>query len=201
MPSSQHFNASVTSQNWQPVLETARLALRELTEADAAALLRLYREPSVERFLGPAPASEADEEANIRRHRADYYETRGFGLWAVTFRATPQQLVGRCGLLVSTVAGRAEVEMSWVTTPAHQGRGVATEAAAAIRDHAANALGQKRLVAVIAPDNAASIRVAEKLAMSRMPDVHYKTFGRVYLYVWEPDHARERALQLPKDRD
>jgi ribosomal-protein-alanine N-acetyltransferase len=174
------------------VIRTTRLSLREFVEEDALALLRLYREPGVERFLGPPPTSEADEQANIRHHRADYYKTRGFGLWAVTFRDNPQQLIGRCGLLVSTIAGRTETELSWTIAAAHQGRGIATEAATAVRDHATTALGQTRLVAVIAPDNAASIRVAEKLGMSRLADVSYKTFGRVHLYVWELEHARQR---------
>ena len=43
------------------------------------------------------------------------------------------------------------------------GEGYATEAALACRDWAVGELGLKRLVSVIAPDNAASIRVAEKL--------------------------------------
>src|SRR5690242_14326996 len=89
-----------------PILETARLSLREFTEADAPALMQVYREPSVERFFGPAPLSEAEERANIRQHRRDYYDTRGFGLWAVISRADPRLLVGRCGLIASTIAGR-----------------------------------------------------------------------------------------------
>ena len=167
------------------VLETPRLALREIVPADAAALLRLYREPSVSRYLGPPPPSEADELANIHQHRADYYQARGFGLWAVVLRAEPHVLIGRCGLLVSTIADRVETELSWVIAPAHQGLGLATEAAAGVRDHARNTLGEHRLVAVIAPDNAASIRVAEKLAMTPAGDVEYKALGRAHLYVSE----------------
>ena len=154
--------------------------------ADAAELLRLYSERSVARFLGPPPSSQAEEEANIRRHRAAYYEARGFGLWAVVLRTSPE-LVGRCGLLVSTIAGRPETEISWVIASANQGHGLATEAAIAVRDHATNVLGQTRLVAVIAPDNMASIRVARKLGMIPTGDVQYKQFGRAHLYVWERD--------------
>ncbi|MEU8316082.1 GNAT family N-acetyltransferase [Micromonospora sp. NPDC048887] len=47
-----------------------------------------------------------------------------------------------------------------------QGRGFATEAAAACRDHARCRLGVDRLVAIIHPDNAPSKRVAERIGLS-----------------------------------
>ena len=97
--------------------------------------------------------------------------------------------MGRCGLLVSTIAGRLEVEISWVRAPKHRGRGLATEAAGAVLAHAASSLNQRRIVAVIAPENHASIRVAERLGMRREGDVPYKEFGTVSLYVWDADRA------------
>jgi RimJ/RimL family protein N-acetyltransferase len=49
--------------------------------------------------------------------------------------------------------------------PALQGRGYATEAAAACRDYARTALGASRLIAIIHPDNRPSQRVAEKIGL------------------------------------
>ncbi len=46
-----------------------------------------------------------------------------------------------------------------------QGRGYATEAAAACRDYARTALGASRLIAIIHPDNRPSQRVAEKIGL------------------------------------
>jgi ribosomal-protein-alanine N-acetyltransferase len=171
------------------VLETERLILREFVGADAPALLELYRQPSVARFLGPPPRSMLEEQANIARHRATYYDERGFGLWAVELREMPGSIVGRCGLLVSEIAGRAEIELSWAVSTQYRGQGLATEAACAVRDYANAVLGQHRLVAAIADANRASIRVAEKLDMSWIVDVEYKSFGRVHVYVWQSADA------------
>ncbi|HUQ83003.1 MAG TPA: GNAT family N-acetyltransferase [Gemmatimonadaceae bacterium] len=162
---------------------SARLTLRHIREDDAPALLALYREPSVVRFLGRAPTSEAEERANIRRHRAEYYERRGFGLLAMELPDPEPVLIGRCGLLDSEIAGRPEIEVSWVLAPAYRGRGLATEAARTVLDHAATNLELTRIVAVISPDNVASIRVAERLGMRFDGVVPYKTFGEVNLYV------------------
>ena len=46
-------------------------------------------------------------------------------------------------------------------------RGLATEAAAAVRDYAFGELGLSRVISLIRPGNAASQRVAEKIGMTR----------------------------------
>jgi RimJ/RimL family protein N-acetyltransferase len=63
------------------------------------------------------------------------------------------------------VDGVTELEVGYRVLPALQGRGYATEAAAASRDFARDVLGAKRLVAIIHPDNRPSQRVAEKRAV------------------------------------
>lgn len=74
-------------------------------------------------------------------------------------------LVGDCGLVPTTVEGDAEIELGWIVARSHQGLGVATEAAAAWRDHALVTLGLPRIVSMISEENVASRRVAEKLGM------------------------------------
>jgi RimJ/RimL family protein N-acetyltransferase len=166
------------------MIETERLRLREFTDADAPALYALYQDAATMRFMGPPPASLEEEIENIRAHRSRYYEARGYGLWGVELRETGA-MVGRCGLLDTTIDGRAEVELSYLLDPAYLGRGLATEAARAVLDFAAAALGLNRVVAVIDPLNIASRRVAERLGMRREGTTIYKSFGEVELYVWQ----------------
>ena len=170
------------------MIETPRLRLRQLTADDAPARLRLYADPLVERFMGPPPASEAEERANIERHREAYYARRGYGLWGVERRETGE-IAGRCGLLCSAIGGREEVEISYLLGPAHRGQGLATEAARAVLAHAAGALRMERVVAVVDPANAPSARGAERLGMRREGEVPYKSFGVVRLYAWEAASA------------
>jgi RimJ/RimL family protein N-acetyltransferase len=76
------------------------------------------------------------------------------------------------------------MEIAWVLAPRYRGLGLATEAAAAVLAHARTTLNQQRIVAVIAPENLGSIRVARRLGMEYAADVPYKDFGIVKLYVW-----------------
>jgi RimJ/RimL family protein N-acetyltransferase len=136
--------------------------------------------------MGPPPASLAEEIANVRAHRADYYAARGYGLWGVV-RRDDDALIGRCGLLSSTIDGRPEVELSYLLDPAFRGNGFATEAARAVLAFASAVLGLERVVAVIQPANAPSRRVAERLGMTYQGPARYKTFGMVDLFAWRAD--------------
>ena len=66
--------------------------------------------------------------------------------------------------------GERRLEVGYHVRADLQGRGYATEAAAACRDHARDALGSPELVAIIHPANTASRRVAEKIGMRHVDD-------------------------------
>jgi [ribosomal protein S5]-alanine N-acetyltransferase len=145
------------------LLETERLSLRPLTLDDLAALAALYGEPGLGYFPPDVPVLEATRqelEGIIGVHYARY----GFGLWATLDRATGR-LIGRCGLIPWTLEGEQEVEVAYHLDRRYRGRGLATEAAVAIRDYGFGRLELPRLVSLIDPDNPASSRVAEKIGM------------------------------------
>lgn len=165
-------------------LLTERLRLRELTEADATDLFRIYQDPVVMRFMGPPPGSVDEERENVRQHRQQYYERYGYGLWGTVLRET-DVLIGRCGLLGTRIGGRMETELSILLDRACWGRGYATEAARAILGAAAEHFHFDRVVAVVHPDNAASLHALERLGFAYERDVPYRDFGQVRLYARE----------------
>lgn len=55
------------------------------------------------------------------------------------------------------------LEIGYILAPAHQGKGLMTEALQVVLDHCFGALGVHRVEALIHPDNAASIRLAGRL--------------------------------------
>ena len=63
-------------------------------------------------------------------------------------------------------------EIGWALAREHQGRGLATEAAAALLAYAFGPLQCHRVIATCQPENPASWRVAEKLRMRR--EAHFK---------------------------
>jgi len=92
-------------------------------------------------------------------------------------------VVGHCGLLDKEIGRRLEIELVYVLAPWAWGRGLAAEAARAIRDHAVTALGRQRLVAIIHPENAAAERVAAKLGFRLEGEVE-RPHGAMRLYAF-----------------
>ena len=130
---------------------------------DSAALEDLFGDSEVMRF-GAGVQSQSWVRSWIEKRQTDY-ELHGFGLWGVV-DVSGGELIGYCGLTdFPNIDGRHEVELGYRLIRRHWGRGIATEAARAVRDHAINVLGLTRLIALIDPDNTASIRVAEKIGM------------------------------------
>jgi RimJ/RimL family protein N-acetyltransferase len=152
--------------------QSARLTFREMTRADLDDMAVLLGDPEVMTYY-PRPKTR-DEAARWIEWNRGLYQMRGHGLWLLS---TPDDgFVGDCGLTPQEVDGVTELEVGYRVLPALQGRGYATEAAAASRDFARDVLGAKRLVAIIHPDNRPSQRVAEKIGLG--PEKHAMVHGR-----------------------
>lgn len=143
-------------------LETDRLVLRRLRLADLDDMAALLADAEALRFWGP-PLDRVGAQAWIERNLARY-ERDGFGRCAIVLRESGE-LVGDCGFILTEIEGVEEVELGWIVSRRHWGRGIATEAGAAWRDHAFGPLGLRRIVSMIHERNIASRRVAEKLGM------------------------------------
>lgn len=146
-----------------PILETPRLVLREFTLADAEALYRLNSDPAVVRYAEGKIMDNVDEarEILVRAPLADYAR-HDYGRWAMVLKDSGE-VIGFRG--VKYIAELGENELGYRLKREHRGRGLATEAARAAVAYARDALGLDRLIALIDPANAASIRVAEKVGM------------------------------------
>ena len=151
----------------RPILpvETDRLRLRELTEADTEALHRIYGDAETARYLGRTGQPTADLEATarvagfVRRHA----ELHGFSMWAVDEREG-EPVVGIAGLIWVDGHG-PDVEAAYVFRRDRWGRGYATEALRAVLAIGHERLGLDRIVALAYPANEASRRVMDKAGM------------------------------------
>lgn len=145
---------------------TARLRFRHMTDDDLDAMADLLGDPRVMTYY-PAPKTRT-EAAGWIRWSQDGYATHGFGLWVV--ETLDGGFVGDCGLTWQQVKGERRLEVGYHVRPELQGRGLATEAAAACRDHARDVLGAPELVAIIHARNVPSRRVAEKIGLTHVDD-------------------------------
>ncbi|WP_456505588.1 GNAT family N-acetyltransferase [Arthrobacter sp. UYCu723] len=148
--------------------ETARLRFRQMTSADLDSMSELLGDPAVMTYY-PAPKSRDEAALWIAWNESNYAE-HGYGLWIV--ETHDGMFLGDCGLTWQEVNGRSELEVGYHMRTDVQGRGYATEAAAACKDFARDELHVQRLIAIIHPENVSSRRVAEKIGMQRIADDH-----------------------------
>ena len=157
------------------IAETERLFLRHFHVVDGDALDRVFGDAEVMRYGNGVQTPEWVRKW-LRGCLEDYYQKWGFGLWAVVEKET-RDVIGYCGLSrFSDVGGQPETEVGYRLVREFWGRGFATEAAAAVRDYGFGTLGLARLIAIIDPRNAASIRVAEKTGMRFEKEVMFQGY-------------------------
>lgn len=153
--------------------ETSRLILRQLTAEDAAFIFELVNDPDWLRYIGDRGVRTLDDaRAYILRGPVASYERFGFGLYAVERKEAPGP-IGLCGLMQRDVLDDVDIGVAFL--PAYRALGYAHEAAAATLEYGRSALGLSRIVAIVSPENAASIRLLEKLGLRfertiRLPD-------------------------------
>jgi len=143
-----------------PTLRTERLALRPLAAADLDPLAAMLGDAEVARFIGAGRPRDRTESWDALAWMLGQWELRGYGMFAVESRATGAFL-GRVGILHPL--DWPEPELAYALARPFWGQGLATEAAAAARAWAFDWFGFERLASFIHPDNAASIRVANRL--------------------------------------
>lgn len=146
------------------ILQTDRLALRQMTQADFPALCRVLQDPVAMTAYEHA-FDDAEVQAWLDR-QLERYRCDGFGLWAVVLRETGA-VIGQCGLTWQDVgAGAPVLEVGYLFLRAHWHQGFATEAARACRDWGFSVLRAPRVYSVIRDTNVASQRVAQRNGMA-----------------------------------
>jgi [ribosomal protein S5]-alanine N-acetyltransferase len=145
-------------------LLTERLELRVFEPSDLDALHAVNGDPEVTRFMKPYPTVEHTRRAldvHVREARAGRP-----AFWAVIERSSGD-LIGDAGVGLVDGIG-PEFELGYALGTQWWGRGYATEAARAVRDYALGELALPEMLALVRPDNMASIKIVEKLGMERV---------------------------------
>lgn len=144
------------------ILETERLVLRELTQADFPALCKIMRD---EQTMYAYEGAFTDEEVQgwLDRQLARY-ERYGFGLWAVVLKET-HEMIGQCGLTMQPWKDGEVLEIGYLFRRDCWHRGYAAEAAQACKRYAFEKLGAKEVCSIIRDTNTASQNVALRNGM------------------------------------
>ena len=140
-------------------LESERLLLRWLREADFDQFARMCRDPEVMRFLGGEVTTDIDVWRQMASIMGHWY-FRGHGIWAVEEKSTGN-LIGRIGFIYPI--GWPAFELGWTLARESWGKGYATEGAQRALQYAFTEMGRDHVISLIAPANVASARVAQRL--------------------------------------
>jgi RimJ/RimL family protein N-acetyltransferase len=167
-------------------LTTARLRLRAWHAEDEADMAAINNDREVVRYVS-RPTGAAASEPFATKMLSHWHE-HGFGMWAVESREP--ELSGSCLGYVGIAYPKflpvlaSQPEIGWRLARRAWGRGLATEAALAAREHAFDVLRLEALISIIHPENARSQRVAQKLGMTVSTHVHNPHMDRD-VEVWQ----------------
>lgn len=145
------------------ILETERLLLRQFSAEDAEFILQLVNEPSFIQNIGDRGVQTLENaRAYILNGPVASYAKNCFGLYLVVLKETGES-IGMCGLIKRDTLN--DVDIGYAFLPKFWGKGYAVEAASAVKDYAKEVIRLKRLVAIVDPVNAGSIRMLEKIGL------------------------------------
>lgn len=158
-----------------PRIETERLILRSWRKADFRPWLAIMREPEVHHHFGPHPISTEDCWRRLMA-AVGCWALNGFGTWAVD-RKSDGKLIGNVGFFTAwrdlEPEFGEEAEMGWIMASETHGQGLASEACVAALNWAEANLQPQRMWAIIAPANAPSLKLAERLGFETVVETPY----------------------------
>ncbi|HEV3261218.1 MAG TPA: GNAT family N-acetyltransferase [Gemmataceae bacterium] len=169
------------------ILETDRLLLREFVPDDLEDFHRLVSDPDVTRYTGDGEHRIEEVRKGLEERVFRAYRQHGYGRWATVLKASAW-VIGFAGLKYLDDVGETDVGYRFFKE--YWGRGLATEASAAVVRYGFEQLRLEKVVGIAHVENKASIRVLEKVGF---------TFQSLTMYLGCPVvwYVMERAGPLP----
>lgn len=148
-----------------PILEGARIRLREHRAADYADFFALHSDPAVMRYWSFPAWTDRAQGRDYHQASIDGRDPEQMLCWAIAGK-DDDRLIGACTLFaIHREQGRAE--LGYALQSPHWGRGLGGEALRLLIDYAFNGLGLRRLEADADPRNTNSCGILEHLGFAR----------------------------------
>jgi len=158
-----------------PRIETGRLLLRAHRLEDFPAIRDMWRDPDVTKYIGGKPRPEEEVWIKFLRN-AGFWAYFGYGFWIIEEKSSGA-VAGEIGFgefkrdISPPIKG--EPEMGWALAAPFHGKGYGSEAARAAIAWADDAIDAARLSCMVDPDNAPSLRIAEKCGFNKTIETTY----------------------------
>jgi RimJ/RimL family protein N-acetyltransferase len=148
-----------------PTLETERLVLRGHRLEDFDTFAAMWAKPELTRHLGDGSVKSREDSWTSFLRQVGHWQMLGFGNWVVEEKASGRH-AGTLGFNERRRERSPEFEgvpeLGWMFDTWASGRGFATESLSAALAWGKERLGSVRVIAITTPENAASMRVAQK---------------------------------------
>ena len=145
------------------ILETKRLYLREMKQADFKSLCKILQDKeTMTAYEGAFSDREVQEWLDRQIFR---YQKWNFGLWAVILKET-DEMIGQCGLTMQQWKEKEVLEIGYLFERSCWHNGYAIEAAAACKKYAFEILNADEVCSIIRDTNTASQKVAVRNGMA-----------------------------------
>lgn len=145
------------------VLETERLTLRFFTINDTPFIIELLNSPGWLAFIGDRNVKTEEDARNyLRNGPLKSYELNGFGLCLVELKNTKTP-IGMCGILRRETLDYPDIGFAFL--PAYTEKGYAFEVATATIQHAKTSWNIPKILGIVLPNNAPSIKLLEKIGL------------------------------------
>ena len=143
-------------------LETSNLRLKRLSVGDAESLFRTCGDPDTMKYWLKGPDKNFEETKQRILNIEDHWQIHGFGDWGAVMKNN-SRLMGFAGL--HFIDGMDDVNIGYAFEKTYWRKGFGFETCHAILEFGQNVLKLSHIVAVIWPQNIASIRLIEKCGL------------------------------------
>jgi RimJ/RimL family protein N-acetyltransferase len=176
------------------VAEAERIVVRPWRPVDADRLLDIHSRREVMKWLNQSPmTSREDALKRIEEWNRTAATHPGFGTWAVVERHS--SIAAGTVFMQALPDGADEVEIGWYLHPDSWGRGLASDAAAALLQRGLSS-GLDEIWALPAPDNDRSIAVCRRIGMQFL-GLTERWWHEPHLMFWAGAHPGQQPSVSP----
>lgn len=149
------------------IAESQRLEICEFTTDNVNDLFGVCSDAEIMKYVGDSTPLTFEQTQKWIEVSMNNYATHGYGNFAVFYKPT-HEFIGYCGLVKS--AHLNDIELIYAFKKMFWGKGIATEACAAIIGFAFSKTGLQQIYASIDPENLASKKILEKTGFTYLYD-------------------------------
>ena len=148
-----------------PVLQTERLALRQLRSTDDKEIFALRSNDNVNKYLDRKPSKSIDDAKNFIQTINENIQKNDSIYWAITLNGTDKIIGTIC--LFDFSDDNSKAEIGYELLPGFQGKGIMQEATSKVIDFGIHDIGLNSIEAYTHSENRSSTRLLEKLNFIR----------------------------------